>query len=61
MIVKLTLLHLLGNSVKAQKSANAPKVIHGFSGGITFAPTDWDSSNIAVCRTAGLAASFSIA
>lgn len=61
MIFTLTLLLLIGNSVKAQKWANAPKVILGVRGGITFAPTDWDGSNIEVFPTAGLAASFSIA
>ena len=61
MLFTLTLLLLIGNSVKAQKWANAPKVILGVRGGITFAPTDWDGSNIEVFPTAGLAASFSIA
>lgn len=60
-IFTLTLLLLMGNCAFAQKWANAPKVILGVRGGVTFAPTDWEGSDIEVFPTAGFAASFRIA
>lgn len=60
-IFTLTLLLLTGNSVRAQKLTNTPKVILGVRGGITFAPTEWDGSSIELFPTAGFSASFNIA
>ena len=60
-IYTLALLLTVSNSALAQKWANAPKVIIGIRGGITFAPTDWEGPGIEVAPEAGLAASFRIA
>lgn len=60
-ILTIILLLSFSSSTIAQKWANSPKMILGVRGGVTFAPTDWDGSNIEIFPTAGLAASFRIA
>lgn len=60
-IALAVLLSVISGTATAQKWQNAPKVILGIRGGATFAPTDWDGSNIEVFPTAGVAASFRIA
>ena len=60
-IIPIALLLCMSNSAIAQKWANAPKIIVGIRGGITFAPTDWGCSDIKVFPSTGVAASFRIA
>lgn len=60
-IISIALLLCMSNSAQAQKWANAPKIIVGIRGGITFAPTDWGCSDIEVFPSTGVAASFRIA
>lgn len=57
----IALLLFMGNSAFAHNWGNAPKVIWGVRGGVTFAPTDWSGSNIEICPTTGLSVSFRIA
>ena len=59
--IPLALLLCISNNANAQRWANAPKIILGVRGGLTFAPTDWEGSDIKVFPSAGLAASFRIA
>ena len=59
--IALAVLLVQSSTAFAQNWANAPKVILGIRGGLTFAPTDWEGSDINVFPTAGIATSFRIA
>lgn len=59
--IALAVLLCTSSTALAQNWANAPKVILGVRGGLTFAPTDWEGSNIKVFPTTGASASFRIA
>ena len=60
-IILATLLFLVGIVANAQGAANGSKLSWGIRGGLTFAPTNWDDTDVKVFPTVGLAASCCLA